>query len=334
MFVRNAWYTAAWADEVTRRPLARRICNEPLVLFRDAANRPAALLDMCCHRGAPLSLGEVTEEGLQCAYHGLVYDRSGRCVQIPGQRQIPSSAAVRSYPVVEKDAMLWIWVGDADKPDPSKIMDYPYHTDPRWPSRRDVYHVKCNYLLLVDNLMDPTHVGYVHRKTIGGDPKAHVGAKFDVERSDDGVKLRRLMLNMEAPPTYVKAVGFKGRIDRWQEFEYIPPGTVLLSTGAVDAGAYERGVREGGYSLRLFDGLTPETESTCWYFWSTANGYRRDEPEAADELFRDVAATFREDQAIVEAQQARLDERGENALVNIASDAARLHIRRILERMA
>jgi phenylpropionate dioxygenase-like ring-hydroxylating dioxygenase large terminal subunit len=75
MFIRNAWYVAAWGDEIGETPLARRICNEPVVLFRDREGRVAALVDMCCHRGAPLHMGRVVEEGLQCGYHGLVFDR-------------------------------------------------------------------------------------------------------------------------------------------------------------------------------------------------------------------------------------------------------------------
>jgi phenylpropionate dioxygenase-like ring-hydroxylating dioxygenase large terminal subunit len=88
MFIRNAWYVAAWADEIGDAPLARRICNEPVVLFRDKEGHAAALLDICCHRGAPLHMGMVIEEGLQCGYHGLVFDRSGACVHVPGQTHI------------------------------------------------------------------------------------------------------------------------------------------------------------------------------------------------------------------------------------------------------
>jgi phenylpropionate dioxygenase-like ring-hydroxylating dioxygenase large terminal subunit len=169
MLLRNAWYIAAWADEVTgERPLARRICNEPIVLFRDRSGRVAALANRCCHRAAPLNMGTVVEGGIQCGYHGLVIDGSGRCVHIPGQPQIPEDARVRSYPAVEKDRMVWVWMGDAAKADAAMIVDYPYHNDPgRWPNKHDVYPIKANYMLMVDNLMDLTHLGYLHAKTVG-----------------------------------------------------------------------------------------------------------------------------------------------------------------------
>jgi phenylpropionate dioxygenase-like ring-hydroxylating dioxygenase large terminal subunit len=115
------------------------------------------------------------------------------------------------------------------------------------------------------------------------------------------------MRNSVPPPTYVKAVGFTGRVDRWQEFEFVAPSSVLQRTGAADAGtgAYE-GKRDGGFQFRLFHGLTPETETSCFYFWSVANGYRQSEPEATDQFYQEVAPTFVEDRVIVEAQQARI----------------------------
>src|SRR5580658_3541723 len=183
MLIRNAWYVAAWADEIGRTPLARRICNQPLVLFRDNEGHAAALQDMCCHRGAPLSMGKVVEQGLECGYHGLTFDRSGRCVRIPGQDRIPERARVPSYPVVERDAFLWIWMGDPAKADETEIVSYPWHNDVRhWPNKHTTYHIKAAATLMVDNLMDLTHLGYVHVGSIGGNPMIHVEAKMETVR--------------------------------------------------------------------------------------------------------------------------------------------------------
>ena len=132
MFVKNAWYVAAWADELTvDAPLGRRICDEPVVLFRDAAGNAAALADFCCHRSAPLSAGKIVAAGLECGYHGMVYGGDGVCVSIPGQVHIPAKARVRSYPLVEKDALLWIWMGDAAEPIPRRSSITPSTTTPR-----------------------------------------------------------------------------------------------------------------------------------------------------------------------------------------------------------
>ena len=96
------------------------------------------------------------------------------------------------------------------------------------------------------------------------------------------------------PPSYVKAGGFKGRIDRCQEFEFVAPSTVLQWTGAIDVGAaFTDAQRDFRFQFRLFHGLTPETETTCFYFWSVANGYRQNEPEATEQLYREIAPTLR-----------------------------------------
>ena len=335
MLLRNAWYIAAWADEIGGESLARRICDEPIVLFRDKAGRAAALADRCCHRAAPLHRGTVVEEGIQCGYHGLIFDGSGRCVRIPGQKQIPANAAVRGYPVVEKDQLVWVWTGDPAKADTAKIVDFPYHNDPgKWPNKHDVYPIKGNYMLMVDNLMDLTHLGYLHGKTVGGNPAAHVEAEMKTTRTATGLKFTRWLKNSVPPPSYVRAAGFTGRVDRWQEFEFVAPSSVLQWTGAADAGTgAPEGKRDGGFQFRLFHGLTPETETSCFYFWSAANGYRQNDPAATEQLYQEIAPTFVEDRVMVEAQQARLSEFGEAGLVDIASDGTRMHMRRMVERL-
>ena len=340
MFIRNAWYIAAWADELGQKPLARRICNEPVVLFRDREGRAAALVDRCCHRAAPLSHGELVPGGIQCGYHGLTFDGSGRCIAIPGQSNIPASARVRSYPLVEKNQFLWIWMGDAAHADTTLIVDFPYHDDKaRWPNKHDCYPIKANYMLMVDNLMDLTHLGYLHARTVGGNPAAHVHAEMKTTHTPTGLKFTRWMRNSVPPPSYVKAAGFQGRVDRWQEFEWVAPSSILQWTGAADAGTgapeghHEGKGREGGFQFRLFHGLTPETETSCFYFWSCANGYRQNEPEATEQLYREIAPTFVEDKEMVEAQQARLSELGEQGLVNIVSDANRAIMRRFIDRL-
>jgi phenylpropionate dioxygenase-like ring-hydroxylating dioxygenase large terminal subunit len=335
MFIRNAWYVAAWADDVTNRPLARRICNEPVVLFRDTSGQAAALVDSCCHRGAPLHLGQVTERGLTCGYHGLTFDRTGACVHIPGQDRIPERARVRSFPLVEQDAFLWIWMGDLAKADPATIVSYPWHNDTaQWPHMHATYPIKSSAMLMVDNLMDLTHLGYVHASTIGGNPMTHVEAKMDTVRTPMGLKFTRWMLDSLPPPTYTRAVGFQGRIDRVQIFELIAPGSILQFSGADEAGVYRDGIPTASkLQFRLFHGLTPETDTTCFYFWSTANGFRPNDSAATKGLFNEIAGAFNEDRAIVEAQQARLSELGESSLVDIATDAARLHMRRTVDRL-
>ena len=135
MFVTNVWYVAAWDDEIGRQPLARRLLNEPVVLYRGSDGGPIALEDRCCHRHLPLHKGEIEGDNIQCGYHGLTFDRHGQCISIPGQTTVPPGAQVRSYPVVERDRWIWIWMGDPKRADTAPIPAFHWLTDPSWGSK-------------------------------------------------------------------------------------------------------------------------------------------------------------------------------------------------------
>ena len=334
-YLRNAWWQAAWAEEIDEHggKLARTIMDEPIVFFRDMAGKIGAVEDRCCHRGAPLSHGNIVEKGLECLYHGLTFNTEGQCVQIPGQDNIPPSACVKSYPVVERQEFIWIWMGDPAKADESKIVDWPFHDMPdKFPHRKATMPIKINYMMMIDNLMDLTHLGYVHRKTIGGDPKTHVNAKMDTNRTDAGVKYIRWMDDCVPPPTYVRGAGFEGKVDRWQEFEYVLPGSVLQWSGALNVGEGARENREQeGFHLRLFHGITPASATSSYYFWSTANGYRQDDPQATEDMYNEIYPTFVEDVEIMEGQQERLNMNPDRPLIGIKADHALVLARRALQ---
>ena len=242
---------------------------------------------------------------------------------------------MRSLPLVEQDGFLWIWMGDAALADPASIVSYSWHNDTtNWPHKHTMYHIKAAAMLMVDNLMDLTHLGYVHGSTIGGNPMTHVEAKMETTRTNMGLKFTRWMLNSAPPPTYVRAVGFENRIDRAQMFEFIAPGSILQLSAADEAGAYANGLTENSkLQFRLFHGLTPETDTSCFYFWSTANGFRTNDPATTEQLFKEIAAAFLEDKTVVEGQQTRLAELGETGLVDITNDGARIHMRRTVDRL-
>ena len=300
MFLKNCWYVAAFAEELSSKPIARTLLNEPVVLFRQANGLPAALEDRCCHRGLPLAHGKLVPEGIQCGYHGLVFNAQGLCVRVPGQDTVPRAACVASYPVVERDALVWIWL------------------------------VAASYGLLVDNLLDLTHVGYVHGSTIGGQPDAHSNAEMKTSRTDNSVSVVRWLRNSLPPPTYVLAADFKGRVDRWIEIGF-KPGLITINAGAKDAGtgAYE-GNREGGFSLRSLHAVTPETESTTHYFWTIAHRVRAGMPELTERVYLEIVAAFAEDKIIIESQFARLQQRPLPPLIDIKSDAPAIQARRII----
>ncbi len=329
MFPKNTWYVAAWADEIGTTPVARTLLNEPVVLFRGASGRVSALEDRCCHRALPLHHGDVVGDCLRCAYHGLEYNAEGQCVRIPGQEKIPTKAKVRRYPVVEQDDLVWIWMGDEAEAQADKVPSYPWHKHPGWRYRKNTYRIEANHLLIYDNLLDLTHLGYVHKLTIGGDAETHFAAETTTKRTDSGVKVERWMLNSLPPPTYTAAYTFGTvRVDRWQEIEF-EPGLVRIFTGAKDVGGgATEGNRDNAYGFRGLNAMTPETEHTTHYFWSAAHNYRLDEPSVTDAIFENIVITFNEDKEIIESQYRNMRREPGRPLVDISFDVAPVQARR------
>ena len=335
-FVPDAWYLAAWSHEVGEAPLGRKLLGQDVVLFRGRDGRAAVLEDRCCHRAAPLTLGAVTEGGIRCGYHGLVFDGDGLCVDNPGEEIDRSLYRVRAFPVVERQHFVWVWMGDPDLADEDRIIDFPFHDlSDEWPFQYGRYGIDANYMFMIDNLMDLTHLGYVHGSTIGGFPQSHVEATLETTPTETGVRFLRWMLDSPPPPSFVEVAGFEGMVDRWSDFEYVAPSTVLQWGGALEVGrgAQENRDQQGGVSLRLVHHATPETETSCHYFWSVANRNCSVGSPAGRRFYDDIAAAFLEDKAVIEAQQATVSKNPGRALLYRRHDEAVAMARRALRRM-
>lgn len=331
-FLKNLWYVAGWSTDLAPGDrIGRTFLEEPVVLWRGHDGTAYALEDRCAHRAMPLSAGVVDNDVIRCPYHGLEFGGNGRCARIPAQDRVPDTARVRAYPLVEKQALMWIWMGDAQQADASKIPDYPIHEDPAYAWRSAHFPVNGNWQLLIDNLMDLSHLPYIHAKTIGGNPELHFKTKTQSEKLVNGVRVVRHMPDSVPPPTYVDAAGFTGRVDRWQEIEF-EPINIRIHTGACDVGtgAYE-GNRSGGFSMRGFHGITPETATTTHYFWSMATNILDD--GIPDEVFEQTARTFREDQEVLELQQLRMTQNPAAPMIDIASDVGGRHTRQLIARL-
>ncbi|WP_395335830.1 aromatic ring-hydroxylating dioxygenase subunit alpha [Novosphingobium sp. BL-8H] len=330
-YLKNVWYVAGWSSELAPGDkVARTFLEQPVVLWRSSDGAVHALADRCIHRAMPLSAGPVDGNVIRCPYHGLEYGPDGKCVKIPAQDKVPSSARVRAYPIVERQGLIWIWMGEHDQAETASVPDYPIHDDPKYAWRSAHYPVNGNWQLLVDNLMDLSHLPYIHANTIGGNPELHFKTKTESEKLPNGVRVTRYMPDSVPPPTYVDAGGFTGRVDRWQEIEF-EPVLIRIHTGACDAGtgAYE-GLREHGFSMRGFHGITPETATTTHYFWSMATNKLND--GMPDEVFEQTARTFKEDQDVLELQQLRMSEDPTGTMIDIASDVGGRHTRQFIAR--
>ncbi len=334
MFLKNYWYVAASDTEVGRKPMRRVILGEPVVLFRKEDGTPVAFEDRCAHRHLPLSMGKLIGDTLQCHYHGLRYDETGNCVRVPGQDMIPPSAKVRTYPVVQRYHWVWIWMGDPALADPAKITDFHWLDDPNWGAMPQYLHVKANWQLIVDNLLDLTHLAFVHETTIGNSALVE-HASVKVTRNQDNVVVTRWIIDQPAPPTFVKVGGFKNNVDRWQIIDFTPPAFLRLDVGATPTGTgAPEGRRVGGISMRNLNAITPETENTCHYFWGQAHDFDIHNRTTTEKVTEQIRTAFLEDVAVFEGQQINLDLIPNPPQADINADTGVIQARRILDRLS
>lgn len=335
MFPKNAWYVACTPDEIVGKPLGRQICGERVVFYRGADGIVAALEDFCPHRGAPLSLGFVREGQLVCGYHGLQMGYDGKTVSMPGQR-VQGFPRIRSYPVVERYGFIWIWPGDATRADPAAIHHLEWADSPEWAYGGGLYHINCEYRLMIDNLMDLTHETYVQASSIG--QKEIDEAPVQTRAEGEQVVTSRYMENVMAPPFWQAALRANGLaddvpVDRWQVCRFTPPSHVMIEVGVALAGkgGYDAPVEFKASSI-VVDFITPETETSHWYFWGMARNFKPDDAELTAAIRAGQGKIFGEDRAMLEQQQANILRHPERKLLMLNIDAGGVQSRRILDR--
>jgi vanillate O-demethylase monooxygenase subunit len=334
-FPLNTWYVAAQAHELSDKPLGRTICNQKLVFYRQADGSVAALEDFCPHRGAPLSLGRVCEGQLMCGYHGLVVGCDGKTVSMPGQR-VGGFPAIRAYPAVKRYGFIWVWPGDAAKADPATIPHQHWHDHPDWGFGGGLYHVKADYRLMVDNLMDLTHETYVHASSIGQPEIDETPCKTTA--SGDEVVTSRFMHNIPAPPFWRAALRGNGLaddvpVDRWQICRFTPPSQVMIEVGVAHAGhgGYDAPDSHKVYSI-VVDFITPETDTSMWYFWGMARKFKPQDEALTAQIREGQGKIFSEDLEMLERQQANISQWPERGLLKLNIDAGGVGARRVIDR--
>jgi vanillate O-demethylase monooxygenase subunit len=340
-FPLNAWYAAAYDVELKRALLPRTICNRKMVLYRLQDGSPAALEDACWHRLLPLSMGRLDGDEVVCGYHGLVFNAEGRCTHMPSQETLNPSACVRSFPVVERHRFVWVWPGDAALADPALIPDLHWNDGPGYTGDGRRISVQCDYRLVIDNLMDLTHETFVHGSSIGD--RAVAEAPFVATHGDRFATVTRWMDNITPPPFWAGQIrharGHTGPVDRWQIIRFEAPCTVVIDVGVAVAGTGARptdgnpGDRSQGVNGFVLNTITPETDGSCHYFWAFARNYCLNEQRITHELREGVAGIFREDEAILEAQQRAIDEHPDHQFYNLNIDAGSMWARKLIDRM-
>ncbi len=332
MFLRNTWYVAAWSSEIGRELTSLKLLGEDVVFYRTEDGKPVALEDACPHRKLPLSMGNLRGDTVECGYHGLTFDCSGSCVLAPTQGQIPGSARVRSYPVADKWDLLWIWMGDPALANEDEIFEVPNFDDPTWgKTGGDAITIDCNYLWVTDNLLDPSHVAWVHVSSFGGAGTEDVPLETDV--LEDGIIVWRWMLDRPPPPYYAKLVKFDGNADRKQHYEVRFPSiavnkSIYTPTGK---GGPDVDLPDDTYIMISYNFMTPIDEDRTRYHWFQ---HRNTDPDDADisKMVADGARmAFEEDRQILTAVHEGMANKVTPNL-NLGLDAGAMRFRRMLDR--
>jgi vanillate O-demethylase monooxygenase subunit len=333
VFLKNAWYVAAWDREVTRELRPVQILGERIALYRTQAGAPVALEDACPHRKLPLSMGRLCGDEVECGYHGLVFDPSGRCSRIPGATKIPRSACVRSYPAVSRYGFVWIWMGATARADPNLLFPVDHADDPHWGRNQGGdMTVESNYLLVTDNLLDPTHVSWVHRTSFGN--AACEEEPVEVTVSANGVTAARWMHNAEIAPFYQPLVRFDGRCDRLQHYEVRYPSHAIIKAVFVPAGTGGIGqpIHDKALIMDSYNFMTPLDDERTRYFWFQMRNCFPEDDSMSRMMDEGVRAAFEEDRVILAAvQRGFATTLGPN--IDLAIDRAPLLFRRNLKRL-
>ena len=334
MFLRNAWYVAARDHELgSAMPLAVKVLGEDIVLYRKSDGTPAALQDACPHRKLPLSMGRIKGDLLECGYHGMTFDCAGSCVKVPGGGVIPRAAVVRSYALESRYGLLWIWMGEAGRADAARIFEVDHWGDPAWGlNQGDAMTIACNYLYMTDNLLDPSHVSWVHQSSFGN--AATENAPLSITDADNGVTVWRWMNDTEPAPFYAQFLKFTGNCDRKQQYEVRFPCHALIKAVFAPAGTGGEGATlpEQTFVMDSYNFMTPIDADTTRYYWFQMRNFAPGDTDVSRRFAESVRAAFSEDRVILQAVHKGMANKT-TPNVDLRIDAGPLRFRRRLATM-
>ncbi|MEO8022709.1 aromatic ring-hydroxylating dioxygenase subunit alpha [Polaromonas sp.] len=332
MWLKNCWYVAAWDHELLGDTLLpRTILEQSILLYRKSDGIPIAIDNRCAHRGAPLSMGRREGDAIRCMYHGLKFEANGRCSEIPGQPAIPAKMCVRTYPVIEQDRWIWIWMGDPALADSALIPPTPTLKHPEWKYRPGYMHYQADYQLICDNLLDFSHLSYVHEKTLGGSPNIAEVAP-SIERIPRGLQVSRDVRNTLPAPYHRRLGQFGGKVHRKFRYEFMLPAILLLHAQVKPVETAEDDMT-GALQFDSCQALTPETASSTHYFYMQAHKFRQDDATITESIYQSLCTAFEEDRRIIEAQQKMLNLSNQAPMQMILADKGLAIFRRMLNEM-
>jgi phenylpropionate dioxygenase-like ring-hydroxylating dioxygenase large terminal subunit len=334
----DQWYVAAYGREIGQELFSRTICGESILFWRTGAGEVTAMSDRCVHRRFPLSEAPSRLVGDQvvCGYHGFTYGADGRCVAVPGQTRVPRTARLKSYPTVERDSFVWVWIGDPAKADPATVPRAPWLASPDYTTVSGMEPLKARFGLLVDNLLDLSHETYLHGGYIGTPEVAATPTTTEVDDQAGIVYVSRHMDDAECPPFYAKSTGLTGRIMRWQDIEYTPPCLYKLHSRIAPLGVLPRpdGSDPDAFHVEVVYAITPETEHSTHDFWAVARDFALGDQGVSDFLAEQNRTVVLQDVAALDVlEQVIASEPAGYQELSINIDTGGLAARRMLAKL-
>lgn len=330
--MQNAWYAASWDHLLGDGPLAMTLLEQPVILFRDSGGQIRALEDRCPHRFAPLSRGRVNGDVIVCGYHGLEFGGDGHCVRNPhGKGAIPKALQVRTYSVAVHCGMIWVWMGDAARADAARLPAFPDFESDRFAWVYGQLDVAANYELVIDNLLDLTHVEFLH--PFLASPGNSERTRFRAEQRGDEVSAYYDIQN--EPITGLFRLLWEGEDARANLIAYMhwqAPTNLLLDTGMSTKDI----VGEDDPRIQVIHLLTPASDNKTRYFWAAGRNRAHDNEEISGMLHFGTQSAFEnEDEPMIQAVRSRMtsnDLFAHNPAL-IPTDEAGVRARRILARL-
>lgn len=331
-FLRNTWYVAARSADIGQSLTAHKFLDLPVVLYRGPDGTPYALEDACPHRKLPLSKGNLKGAAVECGYHGLTFDGSGTCIAAPTQGDpIPRRARVRSYPVLDRYGFLWIWVGDAPA-DERALFDIPHFEDPAWGrTPAGALEIACHYLWVTDNLLDPSHVAWVHVTSFAG--AGTDDRPMEIEETPEGVIVSRWICGEPAPPYYRPMLTFGDNCDRKQHYECRLPSIAINGSVYTRAGTGGPGkpLPDDAFLNNSYNFITPVDRDQSLYFWFQHRNSDPENAELSERMFEGAKMAFNEDKAVLEAVHVGMKD-PRTPYLNLGLDAGAMRFRAKLEK--
>ncbi len=327
-YIRNSWYVAGLSEDFGRSLTPVTLLEDEIVITRDTRGALIALEDACPHRKLPLSRGTLEGDHVVCGYHGLTFDGTGECVIAPTQLDNPPRrAGVHAYPTEERWGFVWLWMGDVALADPATIIDIPHFNDPTWGlTPRGSMEMACHYLYIVDNLLDPSHVAWVHLSSFAG--AGTDDRPLHIEELENGVIVSRWIADEPAPPYYTDMLPFGSTVDRKQHYECRLPSTAINMSVYTPAG---EGGRDKPLSPNAFVNInytfiTPVDATTTRYYWVQHRNMHGQDQAISERMFKGAKMAFQEDKDVLEHVQKGMAKR-KGGYLNLGLDAGAVRFR-------